>query len=117
MSLSELQRKHAYNVGKLLMYIYEKLEISCAIGEAERTKLQAELYAAKGKGIRNSQHLMRLAIDLLFFDKENNYRTDTDFYKQAGDYWESLDPLCRWGGRYGDGNHFETMNNAWRKNG
>lgn len=114
MTLSKLQRRHTYHVGKLIIYIYDILLITCAIGEAERTKLQAEAYAQQRKGSKNSQHLKRLAIDLFFFDKDGKYRTNTAFYREAGEYWESLDPLCRWGGRYGDGNHFETMEKEWR---
>lgn len=30
----------------------------------------------------------------------------TEDHKPIGEYWESLDPLCRWGGRWGDGNHY-----------
>jgi len=26
-------------------------------------------------------------------------------WKQAGDFWKSLHPLCRWGGDFGDANH------------
>jgi hypothetical protein len=34
------------------------------------------------------------------------YQTRTDDYKELGEYWESLDQDCKWGGRWGDGNHF-----------
>jgi len=61
----------------------------------------------------NSNHYIRLAIDLNLF-KDGEYLQDTMAHKPFGEYWESLHPLCRWGGRinpktkksYGDGNHY-----------
>ena len=33
---------------------------------------------------------------------------DSEDYRELGDFWKSLDPLCRWGGdfRNPDGGHF-----------
>ena len=56
---------------------------------------------------------MKLAIDLdLFKDGEGFemgckvYLTKTEDHRKLGEFWESLHPLCRWGGRFGDGNHY-----------
>lgn len=61
-----------------------------------------------------SNHYLRLAIDINLFTKEGAYLADTEAHKPFGEYWESLHPLCRWGGRInsktgrscGDGNHY-----------
>lgn len=56
----------------------------------------------------DSQHYRRLAIDLNLF-KDGVFLKNTEDHRLLGDYWESLNPLCRWGGRYGDGNHYEII--------
>lgn len=74
-------------------------------GEALRTPEQAALNAKKGIGIKNSVHLIRLAIDLNLF-RDGKYLNKTEDHEPLGLYWESLHPLSRWGGRFGDGNHY-----------
>lgn len=65
----------------------------------------------KANGIRSSAHGQRLAIDLnLFID--GVYQTTTEAWKPLGEKWESLHPLCRWGGRFGDGNHLSLEHNG-----
>jgi hypothetical protein len=66
----------------------------------------ADLYAKQGKGIKNSLHLKRLAIDLNLF-KDGAYLSDTESHRPFGEWWEAQDPLNRWGGRFKDGNHYE----------
>ncbi|EHY4025916.1 M15 family metallopeptidase, partial [Escherichia coli] len=80
-------------------------------GEAYRTPEQAALNAKTGKGIRNSLHTLRLAVDFnLFINGE--YQTDTDAYRPLGEYWESIGGT--WGGRFSraDGNHFSLEHNG-----
>jgi hypothetical protein len=106
MSLSEKQRLFARYVGMLITWCY-KNGYELTLGEAERSTAQALANAAKGTGIANSLHLIKLAIDLhLFID--GKYQPDTPAYKPLGEYWKSLDPLCAWGGDFkrADGNHF-----------
>jgi hypothetical protein len=55
---------------------------------------------------KNSCHFIRLAIDINLFTKDGAYLIDTMAHKPFGDFWESLHPLCRWGGRFNDGNHY-----------
>lgn len=54
-----------------------------------------------------SLHYSRLAVDLNLF-VEGEWISDGSHpaWEELGIYWESLHPLCRWGGRFGDANHF-----------
>jgi hypothetical protein len=61
----------------------------------------------KGYGAMWSGHKLRIAIDLNIF-RDGNYLTATEDHKPLGEFWESLHPECRWGGRYQDGNHYEV---------
>lgn len=59
-----------------------------------------------GTGVLTSLHINRTAIDLNLF-KDGTFLTTTEAHKPFGDYWETLHPLNRWGGRWKDGNHYE----------
>lgn len=74
-------------------------------GEAYRTPEQAILNAKAGKGIKNSVHCDRLAIDLNLF-KDGRFLGSTEDHRKLGEWWEKLNPDCRWGGRFEDGNHY-----------
>lgn len=110
--LSEQQFEFSRNIAKLIEYIYSQGN-KCTLGEAFRTPEQAEIYAKKGIGIKNSLHCQRLAIDLNLFDPQGKYCPDSPSYEPFGKYWESLHPLNRWGGNFKhpnvDGNHFEQQ--------
>lgn len=113
MTLGDKQRRFTELVGRLIAWAYDN-NYELTFGEAYRTPEQAALNAQKGSGISNSPHTKRLAIDInLFKDSspdvdDDIYQPNSDAYKPLGEYWESLDPLCRWGGRFSkpDGNHF-----------
>ncbi len=104
--MSERQQIFAFNVSRLISYIFTGGH-SCTIGEVYRPKEMAEIYAKDGKGIVNSQHCDKLAIDLNLFSISGEYETKTEAYSHFGKYWESLHPDNRWGGRFSDANHFE----------
>jgi hypothetical protein len=102
------QALFARNVGKLINYIFTH-GYQCTLGEAFRTKEQALLDFKTCKGIKNSLHCHRLAIDINLF-QGGIYDSKSESYEQVGIYWESLNPKNRWGGRFKsrpDGNHFE----------
>ncbi len=115
MTLSKRQRIFARNVAKLIDFIYESND-ECTIGEALRTPEMADLYVRLGKGIKNSLHIKKLAIDLNLF-KGGVYVEDTKYHEPYGKYWVSLHPSNRWGGDWdkdgihepgeNDGNHYE----------
>jgi hypothetical protein len=108
MKLLATQQKFSLYVANLIKYIYEN-GYSCTLGDAFRSSEQAAIYAYAGIGIRDSQHCKRLAIDINLFSPDNRYLTSRDDYEIFGIYWESLDPICRWGGNFkrADSNHFE----------
>jgi hypothetical protein len=55
----------------------------------------------------NSLHYEGLAVDIDLF-KGDAYLTGTGDHRVFGEFWESLDVGCRWGGRFGDGNHYSV---------
>lgn len=107
MTLSEAQQHFAQMVGQLLTWVYQN-NFAVTLGEAWRTPEQAALNAKDGKGISDSLHIIRLAIDLNLFI-QGAYVTDSADYQRLGLYWESLGGS--WGGRFSkpDGNHFSLM--------
>ena len=62
-------------------------------------------------GKPNSVHTLSLAIDLHLF-KDGKYLDKTEDHKVLGEYWETLHPLCCWGGRWEDGNHYSLEHNG-----
>jgi hypothetical protein len=77
-------------------------------GETYRPPETAKIYAMKGIGAEHSLHTKRIAIDLNLF-RDGVYLTRSEDYAGLGRYWEQLsgpDHQCRWGGDWGDGNHF-----------
>lgn len=104
MTLGQKQRLFAKLVGKLLVYIYSQ-GYEVAIAWAYRPEAVAEYYATIGVGVRSSLHTSKLAIDLDLF-KDGVYLTGTIDHLQFGEWWEKQHPLCKWGGRFGDGNHY-----------
>lgn len=64
-----------------------------------------ELGISKGYGNKNSCHKLRLAIDLNLF-KEGKFLGATEDHRILGEWWEQQHSLCRWGGKFNDGNHY-----------
>lgn len=114
MTLVQQQSKFSQDVAKLLQFIVSQGNY-VTLGEAWRTAEQAQIYAKEHKGILDSLHCQRLAIDLNLYSSAGLYLTEPHDYQKAGEYWESLDPQNRWGGffvsKYGghlvDSDHFE----------
>ena len=106
MTLGEKQRLFVRLSAEFDLWCYEH-GYELTDGEAYRTPEQAALNAAKGTGISNSLHTKRLARDKNLFIA-GVYQTDSEAYRPLGEKWESMHPLCRWGGRFKkpDGNHF-----------
>jgi hypothetical protein len=116
MTLSDKQKIFGLNVAKLIEHIYSQ-GYSISFGEAFRTQEQADIYAKDGKGIKNSLHCERLAVDLNIFDKDGKFLNTVADYRPFGEYWSTLHPYNRWGGceafiKCGrpDSDHFEMQN-------
>lgn len=104
MTLGEQQRLFARLVGTLLGYIYQE-GFECTLDWCYRPPEVAAYYADLGIGIRSSLHTIKLAIDLNLF-KDGVWLRSTEDHRPIGEWWETQHPLCRWGGRFGDGNHY-----------
>lgn len=63
-------------------------------------------------GKPNSNHKLKCAIDLNLRHPEHGMVWSTEGHRELGIWWEEQHPLCRWGGRYNDGNHYELV--EWR---
>jgi hypothetical protein len=76
------QEAFLLNVCKLVNYIFDN-GYTCTGGELFRTKEQAEIYASQDKGIVNSLHCRRLAIDLnLSTNTSNNLSIKSLAYEE-----------------------------------
>jgi hypothetical protein len=102
MTLGQKQRKFTRMVADLIVWAYDQ-GYELTWGEAWRTPEQAALNAKSGKGIANSLHGDRLAVDLNLF-RDGQFLTTTEDHRPLGEYWESIGGS--WGGRFNDGNHY-----------
>ena len=63
-----------------------------------------------GKGISHSLHLRGLAFDMNLILPTGGLAQTVEDYRPLGEFWESLDPINRWGGHFStrpDADHFE----------
>lgn len=104
MTLRQQQSLFVALIAKLIDHAYA-CGYELTFGEAWRTPEQAKLNAASGKGIANSLHIDRLALDFNLF-RDGKFLSSTEDHRPLGEWWEQQHPLCRWGGRFKDGNHY-----------
>lgn len=109
MSLVQEQAAFLLDAGKLVVYATEQGFVVTG-GELWRTPEQQQVYVKTGRSkTMKSNHLRRLAIDLNFFKDGKLVATKSEL-AGLGDYWESLNPVNRWGGNFKslvDTPHFE----------
>jgi hypothetical protein len=127
MGLRNTQSLHAYYISMLIQWAFthgHELTFGDAYRDPLLAKLNSGLYGliekASGavtwlarRGSSKSLHCDRLATDLNLF-QNGRYLSSTEDHRALGRKWESLHKLNRWGGRYGDGNHYETLPREWR---
>lgn len=117
MYLVDKQSQFTFKLAEFLLWLKSK-GYQVTLGEAYRPPEMAKIYAAQGKGIKNSVHTLKLAIDLnLFYD--GIFLTTFKEYEEAGRKWEGLSTpeiTCTWGGRFSrvDANHFSFEHNGVR---
>jgi hypothetical protein len=114
--VSELRKRQALLVkclGELIQYATSQGH-ELTLGEAyiqTPRKTRAGRIVDDGVHMPSSLHYRRLAIDLNLFVRKSGgsweYITDSQdpVWYDLGTFWETLDPLCRWGGRFDDANH------------
>ncbi len=103
-TLRQKQSRFAQAVA-LLIQRAAALGYEVTLGEAYRSPEEAARLAALGKGIADSLHTQRLAIDLNLF-RNGRLLTSSEQHRPLGEWWETQYTDARWGGRFGDGNHY-----------
>jgi hypothetical protein len=111
-TLSEKRCRFTHDAA-LLVFQAEQLGFNVAYDEIKRRQVEADANAAAGIGIKNSLHLLGLAVDLMLY-KDGVYLTETSDYEPLGVWWESLGEDHCWGGRFSkpDGDHFSITHNG-----
>lgn len=105
MKTGEAQRLFAKMVPRLIDKAHE-LGFECTLGDAFRDpRVFGELGERLGYGHPKSIHKLKMALDLNLF-KDGVYLNKTEDHKPLGEWWEQQHELCRWGGRFEDGNHY-----------
>lgn len=105
MTLGDKQRLFTFLIAELIHWAYDNgYEIT--LGDAFR-------YADCPYGRKTSLHKSRLATDLNLF-RNKKYLTETEDHRVLGEKWESMHPLCSWGGRFNDGNHYSMTHGGRR---
>lgn len=109
MTLAEKQQLFVRLIAQLILHA-QALGLELTLGEAYRSPEEAARLSRLGKGIAQSLHTQRLAIDFNLF-QHGVYQTDTEAYRPLGEFWERQHVWARWGGRFtgktaGDAGHF-----------
>ena len=100
MTLGERQELFSRLLAKLVLKMYD-MGYQVRMGDVFAKKRDPLEHKA------NSLHYDKCAADLNLF-QGGKFMNRTEDHAAFGDYWESLHPKCRWGGRFGDGNHYEV---------
>jgi hypothetical protein len=134
----QLQRLFAVLFAELIQHIHSQ-GYECSIGEVKRSDEQAAINAigetgrlalaqfaqisglsslaealrnnGKNNGVLHSVHQLSLAADINLF-KDGAYLDSTEAHRVFGEWWEQQHALARWGGRWGDGNHYSLEFNG-----
>jgi hypothetical protein len=111
MRLGEKQRLFMRLLPRLLDKAHE-LGFEVTGGDLYRDpRVHGDLGVRKSYSHPNSAHKVRLAIDLNLF-REGEFLQMTEDHRELGEWWEKQHELCRWGGRFNDGNHYSVEHNG-----
>ena len=110
MTLREKRVLFTSLIARLVEHVATTNRYECALNEVLRDPRVAALNAKSGKGIKKSNHIVGLAADVMLYDmmkpKGKEYCETTLEHQWLGAWWVRQHPLCRWGGDWGDGNHY-----------
>lgn len=113
MKLGQKQRLFSKLTIRLFQYIIDN-GYEFTYGDAYRDpRAFGKVDEIKTYGRSKSNHKIRLAIDINLF-KDGEYLKETIDHAPIGKFWETLDPLCSWGGPFNDGNHYSFIHNGRR---
>ena len=105
MKLGDKQRLFSKHIGYLIAFAYTH-GYELTFGDAFRDpRVHGGFGVKQSYSHINSTHKIRLAVDFNLF-KDGKFLTKTEDHTPLGEYWESLHPDNRWGGRFNDGNHY-----------
>ena len=78
-------------------------------------KTRAGRKVEDGVHMKLSTHYDRMGSDFALYDKVSGKPVNNGSdgrWLRLGEYWKALNPLCRWGGDFGDANHFSLLHNG-----
>lgn len=103
-ALIDAQKKFSLMLAALILEA-DRQGFGVTMGEAYRSPEEARRLAVAGKGIAESLHCKRLAVDLCLW-RGPRLLTLSEEYEALGVWWEGQGGA--WGGRFkrADGNHF-----------
>lgn len=107
LTLGQKQRLFVRLLPRLIDFAYSS-GYELTIGDGYRDpRVHGAMGVKIGYSHPSSNHKQRLAIDFNLF-KGGVFLQATEDHKPLGEFWESLHPLCKWGGRLtpADGNHY-----------
>lgn len=112
MTLGEKQELFMRLLPSLLLKAFE-LGFEVRGGDLFRDpRVHGEMGVKVGYSAPSSCHKLKLAIDLNLF-KEGKFMQATSDHRELGLWWEQQHELCRWGGRYNDGNHYSLEHEGY----
>ncbi len=112
MGLNKKQADFTRSIAYFLVWCHENgYEVFGA--ELYRTPEQARIYASQGRGIVNSVHCKKLAMDIYRL-KGGTVTWEADDYTAMGEKWKSMHHQARWGGDFKnrDAVHFSFEHNG-----
>ena len=107
MTLSKLQQEFTVAIAQLINYAHVR-GYALTFGDAYRDpRAHGEVGQKASYSSAKSRHKVRLAVDFNLFANGNYVSHGTHpAYIDIGEEWERIHDLARWGGRFGDANHF-----------
>lgn len=112
MKLGELQELFAKLISEHILWIISKgykvrKGDGCLLSNRKMIVDGATVKGQDAVHMNPGCHYFMLAEDLNIFKNGTWLKKGNEpDWKEIGEHWESLNPLCKWGGRFDDSNHF-----------